>query len=71
MRGNITITLRVSPQRAIQIYNRLYASGEMSREKWLQNIANVNAQSVAVQKNNEEKAQEYKTFYKNISKKRH
>lgn len=71
MRGNITITLRVSPQRAIQIYNRLYASGEMSREKWLQNIANVNAQNAVMQKNNKEKAQEYKTFYKNISKKRH
>lgn len=68
MHGNITITLRVSPQRAIMIYNRLYACGELPRDKWLQNITKIKSQEENSQKNATKKPQEIKTFYKNLKK---
>jgi hypothetical protein len=41
---NITLTLRVSPDRAVQILNRLYGCGEMSRDKYLKRLSEIGAE---------------------------
>ena len=38
---NITLTLRVTPQRAVQILGRLYGCGEITREKYLKRLAEI------------------------------
>lgn len=38
---NITLTLRVSPDRAVQILNRLYGCGEISRDKYLKRLSEI------------------------------
>lgn len=38
---NITLTLRVSPDRAVQILNRLYGCGEMSRDKYIKRLSEI------------------------------
>lgn len=69
MHGNITITLRVSPQRAIMIYNRLYACGELSREKWLKIVEKLQQSKESnLAKKEEQDLQKPRTFYENLKK---
>lgn len=50
---NITLTLRVSPDRAVQILNRLYGCGEMSRDKYLKRISEISEEKAKQGKNRE------------------
>ena len=50
---NITLTLRVSPDRAVQILNRLYGCGEMSRDKYLKRLSEIGAEKAKQEKDRE------------------
>jgi Mn-dependent DtxR family transcriptional regulator len=50
---NITLTLRVSPDRAVQILNRLYGCGEISRDKYLKRLS-----EIGIEKANQERDRE-------------
>lgn len=51
---NITLTLRVSPERAVQILNRLYGCGEISREKYLKRLAEVSMEKAKIEQERQE-----------------
>ena len=72
MSRNITLTLRVSPQRAIQILNRLYGCGEISREKYLQRVAGLKKEladeQAKKQKLQDERLSNLRVFYKTVKK---
>lgn len=70
MHGNITITLRVTPQRAIMIYNRLYACGELPRDKWLQNITKIKSQEKIHKKMQQKNRKKSRLFIKILKKTR-
>ena len=42
----ITLTLRVTPDRATQILNRLYGCGEISRDKYIKRLSEIGAEKV-------------------------
>lgn len=50
----ITLTLRVSPDRAAQILNRLYGCGEISREKYLKRLAEVSMEKAKIEQERQE-----------------
>ena len=69
---NITLVLRVTPQRAIHILNRLYGSGDMRRDAWKDKVANMEK---IIAEQNAEKIQKTDnlirksgTFYKKVKK---
>lgn len=50
---NITLTLRVSPDRAVQILNRLYGCGEMSRDKYLKRLSEIGLEKAKQERDRE------------------
>lgn len=50
---NITFTLRVSPERAVQILNRLYGCGEMPRDKYLKRLSEIGLEKAKQEKDRE------------------
>lgn len=69
---NITLTLRVSPDRAIQILNRLFGSGELSKEKYLERIREIDSVAAELeekkQKNLKRILENPRVFYQTIKK---
>ena len=69
---NITLVLRVTPQRAIQILNRLYGAGDIRRDAWQGKVANM--EKIIAEQNNEKTKRtddlirKSGTFYKKIKK---
>lgn len=69
---NITLVLRVTPRRAIQILNRLYGSGDIRRDAWKSRVADMEK---IIAEQNDEKTQKINnlirksgTFYKKVKK---
>lgn len=50
---NITLTLRVSPDRAVQILNRLYGCGEMSRDKYIKRLSEIGLEKAKLERDRE------------------
>ena len=50
---NITLTLRVSPDRAVQILNRLYGCGEISRDKYLKRLSEIGLEKAKQERDRE------------------
>lgn len=69
---NITLVLRVTPQRAIQILNRLYGAGDIRRDAWKDKVANM--EKIIAEQNNEKTKRtddlirKSGTFYKKVKK---
>lgn len=69
---NITLVLRVTPRRAIQILNRLYGSGDIRRDAWKSRVADM--EKIIAEKNNEKTKRtddlirKSGTFYKKVKK---
>lgn len=51
----ITLTLRVSPERATQILNRLYGCGEITREKYIKRLSEIGAEKARIEQERQER----------------
>lgn len=69
---NITLVLRVTPQRAIHILNRLYGSGDMRRDAWQDKVADMKKiiaeQNDEKTKKSDDLIRKSGTFYKKVKK---
>lgn len=68
MKRNITLTLRVTPERAIGIVNRLYGAGVFSRSQWITFLKKIKSDAEKI-KTPEIIPEKPRVFYKSYKKK--
>lgn len=69
MKRNITLTLRVTPERAIGIVNRLYGAGDFSRGQWVAFLKKIKSDAKKI-KTPEIIPEKPRVFYKSYKKHR-
>lgn len=67
MKGNITLTLRIPPERAISIVNRLYGSGVFTRQQMIAFVKKINQDAEKIKKR-EIIPENPRVFYKSYKK---